>query len=133
MTRGQAAYVGALVAVVTAVVIGSLFLPMPAFFAVLVTVFVLVELFRKEITPKGESPRSPLQILEQSFFWRAVAVAYTLVIVLVVAWHLGVERLSFFDSINLPVFLLLILGSVAGPIAVHVGHTYRMLGGNASE
>ncbi len=128
MTRGQFFFVAALVVLLAAIVIGSLFLPFYGFALLMVAIFVLVDLMRKEITPDGSNPPSPRQILERSFFWRAVAVAYMFILMAVVAWHLGVARLSFFDYINLPIFLLLILGPAAGPIAINIATTYRMLG-----
>ncbi len=123
----------ALVLLVTVIVLGSLYLPMSGFTAVLLVAFGLVEVFRREITPKGVTPQSPLKILEESALWQGVGVAYTLVILAVVIYHLAVERLSFFEKINMPIFLALILGAAAGPIAVHVGRTYRMLGGDATD
>ncbi len=133
MTQGQVAYVCAVVAVTIAMLIGSLFLPVTGFFVLTLVVFTMISLFRKEITPKGSLPESPLKILEDSGLWQIVATLYTAMIVLVVAYHLGVERLSVFDRINFPIFILLILGGVAGPIAVHIGRTYRMLGEDADE
>ena len=133
MTRGQISYVTAVVVVITALVLGSLILPMPGFFAVIVVVFTIIGAFRREITPKGDPPQSPLKILEESGLWQIVGVIYTALIIGVVGYHLGVERLSVFDRINLPIFLVLILGAAAGPIAVHIGRTYRMLGGDGDE
>lgn len=128
MTRGQFLFTASLVVLTTAIIIGSLFLPFYGFALLMVAIFVLIEMMRREITPKDGSPLSPLEILEQSVLWRAVAVGYTVILIAVVVWHLAVARLSFFDHINLPILLLLILGPAAGPIAINIRETYRMLG-----
>ncbi len=128
MTRGQFFFVASLVVLFAAIVIGSLFLPFYGFALLMVAIFILADQMRKEITPDGSTPPSPMQILEHSFFWRAVAVGYTFILIAVVVWHLGVARLSFFEHINLPILLLLILGPAAGPIAINIATTYRMLG-----
>ena len=133
MTVGQFIYVAGLVILVLVVVVGSLIFPMSVFTALLLIVFGFAEWFRKAITPKGEKPQSPLTILEENPVWQGVGVAYTLVIILVVCYHLAVERLSFFEKINLPIFLVLILGAAAGPIAIHIARTYRLLGGKDKD
>lgn len=127
MTIGQFAYVAGLILIAMVVFIGSLILPMSVFMALLLVAFGFAEWFRREITPAGEKPQSPFTILEESPLWRAAAIAYLLLIVLVVAYHLGVDRISFFENINLPIFLVLILGAFAGPIAIHVSRTYQAL------
>ena len=129
MTVGQFIYVAGLVILVIVVGVGSLILPMSVFTALVLVIFGFAEWFRKEITPEGEKPQSPLTILEESPGWQAAGVAYMLMIILVVFYHLAVERLSFFEKVNVPIFLVLILGGIAGPIAVHVARTYRLLGG----
>lgn len=133
MNGGQLLYVATLVILVVIVVIGSLILPMSIFVALVFVIFGFAELFRKEITPKGEEPQTPLTILAESELWRGVGVAYLFVIILVVLYHLGVERLSFFEKINVPIFLALILGAAAGPIAIHIARTYRLLGGKDDD
>ena len=133
MSGGQMLYVTALVVIAVTVFVGSLILPMSVFTALMFVIFGFAEWFRKEITPEGEELQSPLTILRDSELWQGIGVAYLCVIVLVVLYHLGVERLSVFEKINMPVFLALILGAAAGPIAVHVTRTYRLLGGTDKE
>ena len=103
------------------------------FTALVFVVFGFAEWFRKAITPKGEEPQTPLTIFKENELWQGVAGAYYLLIILVVLYHLGVERLSFFEKINIPIFLALILGGAAGPIAIHVARTYRLLGGKVDK
>ncbi len=133
MTVGQFMYVAGLVIAVVTIVIGSLILPMSVFTALLLVIFGFAEMFRKAITPKGEELQSPLTILRDSELWQGVGVAYLFVIVLVVLYHLGVERIGFFEKINMPIFLALIVGAAGGPIAIHVTRTYRLLGGKEDE
>ena len=129
MTGGQLIYIAGLITLVIVAVIGSLMLPMSAFTLLLLAIFAFVGWFRKEITPEGEEPQTPLTILRDSPVWQMVGVAYTLLLVGVVGYHLGVERIGLFEKINMPVFLVLIFGGLAGPIAVHIRRTYRLMGG----
>ncbi len=133
MTVGQIMYVAGLVIIVLIVFVGSLILPMSVFTALLLVALGFAEWFRKAITPKGEEPQTPLTILRESELWQGIGVAYLTVIVFAVLYHLGVERLSLFEKINMPAFLALILGTIAGPICVHVTRTYRVLGGKTDE
>ncbi len=133
MTGGQLIYIAGLVTAVVILVIGSLIFPMSVFTALALVIFGFAEWFRKQITPEGEEPQTPLTILQESELWQGIGVAYLTVIVFAVLYHLGVERLSFFEKINIPIFLALILGAAAGPIAIHIARTYRMLGGKTDE
>ncbi len=133
MNGGQLLYIVALVIIVLTVVVGSLILPMSVFTALMLVIFGFAEMFQRAITPKGEKPQTPVTILMESELWQGVGVAYLMLIILVVLYHLGVERLTFFEKINMPIFLALILGAAAGPIAIHVSSTYRLLGGSKDE
>ncbi len=133
MTGGQLLYVAGLITLVILAVIGSLTLPMSAFTLLLMAIFAIVGWFRQQITPEGEEPQTPLTILRDNPGWQVAGMAYTVLLMIVVGYHLGVERIDAFDKINMPIFIVLIFGGLAGPIAVHIGRTYRLMGGKKKD
>jgi hypothetical protein len=132
LTTNQALYLFALAFLVTVVAIGGTFLSSGYFVVLFVAASALVSLFKDRITPTDPAPPSPMQILEGSRLWKAVAIIYAILVVAVVAWHLLVSRLAVFDNMTLPIGLLLLLGSAMGPIVKHVIFTYRLLGAESA-
>lgn len=108
--------------------IGATSLSSGYFIVLFVAASAIVSLFKDRITPTDPAPPSPLQILEGSRLWKAVAISYAILVVAAVAWHLLVSRLVLFDDVTLPTGLLLLLGSAIGPIVQHVILTYKLLG-----
>ena len=76
VTGGQLIYIAGLVTAVVIIVIGSLILPMSVFTALVLVIFGFAEWFRKQITPEGEEPQTPLTIFQESELWQGVGVAY---------------------------------------------------------
>jgi len=96
-------FLGILVFMGCVIVIGPSVVSSDTFIVVFVVASAIVWPFAEYVTPKNPSLPSPLQILEQSRFWRDVAITYTLVIVVVVVWHLFIDRLAFSDDVPIAV------------------------------
>ena len=123
-------FLGILVFMGCVLVVGPMMVSSGAFIVVFVVASAIVWPFAEYVTPNNPSPPSPLQILEQSRLWRGVAIAYTVVIVVIVIWHLFVKRLAFFDDVPLALMFVLLLGPAVGPIATNVVITYKLRGTN---
>lgn len=128
MNGNQKLYLGVLAGMIAVAVLGSAYLSQYTFLIVLVAAAALVSLVKDRLIPTDPAAPSPLQILERSRVWKAVAIGYVAVIVTVVVWHLFLDRLAFFDDVSLPVLMLLALGPGLGPMVQHAFITYRMLG-----
>ena len=128
MTTRQKIFIGVLVFMGCVLVVGPSLVSGDSFIIVFVVASAIVWPFAKQITPKSPSPPSPLQILEKSSFWRGVAIAYSVVIVVVVVWHLFIDQLALFDDPSIALLLVLILGPAVGPIVANLVITYKMLG-----
>ena len=121
-------FLGILVFIGCVLVVGPMVVSSGTFIFVFVIASAIVWPFAEYVTPKNPSPPSPLQILEQSRFWRGVAIVYTLVVVVIVAWHLLVKRLAFFDDVPFALMFVLLLGPAVGPMATNMAITYKLLG-----
>lgn len=128
MTSRQIAFLGVTAFMGSVLIIGPIVVSSGTFIVVLVIASAMVWPFAAYVTPKSSSPPSPLQILEQSRFWRGVAIVYTAVVVVAVTWHLLVNRLAFFDHVPFALLLALLLGPAVGPIATNMIITYKLLG-----
>ena len=128
MTSRQMTFVGILVFMACVLIVGPTVVSSGAFIVVFVIASAIVWPFAEYVTPKNPNPPSPLQILEQSRLWRGVAIVYTVVIVVVVFWHLLINRLTFFDDVPFALMLVLLLGPAVGPIATNIVITYKLLG-----
>lgn len=89
---------------------------------------IVVSFFQPNITPKDPALRTPMQVLEQSSFWKGVAIVYTFCVVGIVIYHLMISRLTFFENLPYALFLPLLLGPALGPIFVCQVQIYRLLG-----
>ena len=89
---------------------------------------IFVSLFQKSITPKDPTLRTPMQVLEQSSFWKGVAIVYTTCVVGIVIYHLMIARITFFEELPFVLFFLLLLGPALGPIFVCQVQIYRLHG-----
>lgn len=121
-------FLGILVFMGCVLVVGPIVVSSGAFIVVFVIASAIIWPFAQYVTPKNPSPPSPLQILEQSRLWRGVAIVYTVVVVVIVVWHLLVNRLAFFDDVPFALMFVLLLGPAAGPMATNMVITYKLLG-----
>lgn len=128
MTSRQITFLGLLAFMGSVLVVGPTVVSSGTFIVVFVIASAIVWPFAEYVTPKNPSPPSPLQILEQSKLWRGVAIAYTLVLVVVVIWHLFVGQLAFFDDPPFALVLVLLFGPAVGPMVTNIVITYKMLG-----
>lgn len=128
MTSRQITFVGILAFMACVLIVGPTVVSSGAFIVVFVIASAIVWPFAEYVTPKNPNAPSPLQILEQSRLWRAVAIVYTVVIVVAVIWHLLVNRLAFFDDVPFALMVVLLLGPALGPIATNMVITYKLLG-----
>ena len=128
MTSRQMTFVGILAFIGCVLIVGPTVVSSGAFIVVLVIASAVVWPFADYVTPKNPNPPSPLKILQQSRIWRGVAIVYTVVIVVVVIWHLLIHRLAFFDDVPFALMLVLLLGPAVGPIATNIVITYQLLG-----
>lgn len=128
MTSRQITFVGILAFMGFVLVVGPTVVSSGTFIVVFVIASAVVWPFAAYVTPKNPSPPSPLQILKRSKMWRGVAIAYTFVLVVVVAWHLFVGRLAFFDDPPFALVLVLLFGPTVGPMVTNIVITYKMLG-----
>ena len=121
-------FLGILVFMGCVLVVGPIVVSSGACIVVFVIASAIIWPFAQYVTPKNPSPPSPLQILEQSRLWRGVAIVYTVVVVVIVVWHLLVNRLAFFDDVPFALMFVLLLGPAAGPMATNMVITYKLLG-----
>lgn len=127
MTGNQATFISLWIFILAGLVVASLVSPAAAIIVVIVA-GLIVSVFQSKTVPTVSKPRTPLQVLEQSPFWKGVAVVYTIAAVVTVIYHLAVNRVGIFEDISLGLLVLLLFGPALGPIIVCQIEIYRLLG-----
>ena len=127
MTRNQITFVLLWTFSLAVLVIGSLVSPIVLILVVVAAGFI-VSIFQRSVVPTGSQPRTPMQVLEQSSFWKGIAAVYTLCLLGVVVYHLAVDRIDVFDNLPFGLLILMIFGPALGPIAICQAEIYLLLG-----
>ena len=132
MTRKQITFLLVWLLVLAVLVLSIFVSPLVLIVAVVVAGLV-VSMFQKSIVPVNSTPKTPMEVLEQSLIWKGIAAVYVVALTGTVVYHLTVDRIGLFEDAPFALLILLMFGPALGPIVVCQLEIYRLLGKDRSQ